>query len=373
MKRSRKVRYRRAKWLVGYWCGDALVWENYAHGPDTGAGGDPMAGVILDFFGRWRTVEELCAAFPDYSPSSLRKTVRALAQNKLLDQSDRPSSSNTKAMKHWQPWNPAAGFLHFSSRDVNFIGDPERVVRFLTRVAKTHPPPRPVKRYPGKAGIRLPKPRVDGEFVRVLKDRRTWREFGARAVRLEELSTMLHLSWGVQKWLRGTVHGKLALKTSASGGALHPIEAYVLARRIEGLAPGWYHYASDRHRLERLRRGATPAQVQNYLKGQWWFRDASALVAMTAVWERSQWKYRFSRAYRVVLADAGHVCQTFCLAATWLGLAPFSTMALADTKIEQDLGLNKFEESVLYVAGVGARPEHGEWTAWPRIRRRPRD
>ena len=74
---------------------------------------------------------------------------------------------------------------------------------------------------------------------------------------------------------------------------------------------------------------------------------------MTAVFPRTMWKYRVARAYRVVLLDAGHLCQTFCLVATWLGLAPFCTAALKDTLIEKDLGIDGIRESVLYVAGVG--------------------
>lgn len=74
---------------------------------------------------------------------------------------------------------------------------------------------------------------------------------------------------------------------------------------------------------------------------------------MTAVFPRVLWKYRFSHAYRVVLLDAGHLCQTFCLVATWLGLAPFCTAAFADSLIEKDLRLDGIMESPLYLAGVG--------------------
>ena len=74
---------------------------------------------------------------------------------------------------------------------------------------------------------------------------------------------------------------------------------------------------------------------------------------MTAVFQRTMWKYQHVRAYRVVLLDAGHLCQTFCLVATWLGLAPFCTAALKDTLIEKELGIDGIRESVLYVAGVG--------------------
>jgi TolB-like protein len=52
---------------------------------------------------------------------------------------------------------------------------------------------------------------------------------------------------------------------------------------------------------------------------------------------------------------AGHLCQTFCLTATWLGLAPFCSMAFADSRIEKDLQLDGVRESVMYVAGVGRR------------------
>jgi SagB-type dehydrogenase family enzyme len=131
---------------------------------------------------------------------------------------------------------------------------------------------------------------------------------------------------------------------------------YVLARRVDGLRPGLYHYASDRHRLELLKAGATARQIPRYLPTQWWFGSAAALMVMTAVFPRVQWKYQHPRAYRFVFTEAGHLCQTFCLTATWLGLAPFCTMALADSRIERDLGIDGVTESVLYVAGVGARP-----------------
>jgi nitroreductase len=86
---------------------------------------------------------------------------------------------------------------------------------------------------------------------------------------------------------------------------------------------------------------------------------------MTAVFDRVQWRYPYARAYRAVLAESGHLCQTFCLVATWLGLAPFCTMALADSRIERDLKIDGVSESVIYAAGVGARPKDVDWAPWP--------
>jgi nitroreductase len=86
---------------------------------------------------------------------------------------------------------------------------------------------------------------------------------------------------------------------------------------------------------------------------------------MTAVFKRNLWKYPDAAAYRTVILDAGHMCQTFCLTATWLGLAPFCTLALADSKVEKDLGLDGVSESVVYAAGVGTRPLTKDWAPWP--------
>jgi SagB-type dehydrogenase family enzyme len=76
---------------------------------------------------------------------------------------------------------------------------------------------------------------------------------------------------------------------------------------------------------------------------------------VTSVLPRIRWRYRFARAYRTLLLETGHFGQTFCLVATWLGLAPFTTAALDDEAIEEHLGLDGGSESVLYAMGVGPR------------------
>jgi SagB-type dehydrogenase family enzyme len=143
------------------------------------------------------------------------------------------------------------------------------------------------------------------------------------------------------------------------------IEVYVLARAVAGLAKGCYYYDPDAHHLALLRRGLSSTRLKAYLAGQECYADTPAVFVMTAVFERMQWRYDFPRAYRVVLLDAGHLCQTFCLVATALGLAPFCTAALADSMIERDLGLDGIGESVIYACGVGTRPDGVSWAPWP--------
>ena len=101
------------------------------------------------------------------------------------------------------------------------------------------------------------------------------------------------------------------------------------------------------------------------------------MVFFTSVFARILWRYPYARAYRAALIEAGHVCQSFLLVATSLGLAPFSVMALADSVIEDDLGIDGIQESVLYAAGIGRPPRGVAWAPLakgraPRVRRNPR-
>jgi SagB-type dehydrogenase family enzyme len=350
---------------VCYWSEEGLVFENYATRVRTSAA--PLTCAILDFFDRWRPAGELAARFPDYAPASLRKAVDHLTRRTLLQSSDHAESPAETAMAAWHDWNPAAGFFHFSTKDVAYEKDPEVATRALRERAKTRPIPSPVKHYPRARQISLATPKIDSEFPRTLLQRRTWRQFQRRSVPLRTLGELLWLAGRIQRWERVPGIGRFAFKTSPSGGALHPIEIYVLALRIKGLAPGLYHYAADRHRLELLKRKVSPRSVTRYLPGQPWYEDAAALFLMTARFQRPQWKYTFARSYRAVLLDAGHIGQTILLAATWLGLAPFCTMALADTQLERDLGVDGVTESAVFAAGFGTRPPGVHWAPYPKL------
>jgi len=353
-------RLRRSPHLVSYWEREQLVVHNYATG--LSAGLSTRAWQALAFFDDWRTPREFAsrAAVP---MTAARNLLASLVKATLLQSSGRRSSRES-AMERWSTWNPAAGFFHMATRDVRYI-DPVEGDRLLRRKARHQPLPSPIKTYRGSRTHDLPRVPADGEFPRVLLERRTWRQFSRRPLSLPALSGLLGLTGGIHHWASLRGQGVLPLKTSPSGGARHPIELYVCARRVDGLRPGLYHYAPDRHRLELVRRQPRAVRVQRYINRQYWYEGAAALVFFTAVFERYQWKYTSARAYRATLIEAGHQCQTFCLVATWLGLAPFCSMALADSQIEQDLGLDGISESVLYAAGVGTRPPGSSWGSKP--------
>jgi len=357
MARTPAVQFRRSPHIVSFWRAGDLIFHNYATG--SRVRGNPIVCDLLHQFDRWRPMAAVTAGRSAAEARLLGRLTGELARRSLLERSDCPASPAERAMSNWNGWNPEAGFFHAATKNVSYNADVAAGERRLRVKATTSPMPPAVKRYRRAPTIGLPDPHLDSDLSRALIARRTWRHFSRRPLDIGSLATLLGLTWGVREWRTVRGQGRIVLKTSPSGGARHPIEAYVLALRVKDVAPGLYHYAADRHRLERLADSASPRTAVRYCAGQTWYKHAAALVIMTAVFAREQWRYASPRAYRAVLLDAGHLCQTFCLVATALGLAPFCTMALADSLIERDLGIDGVTESAIYIAGVGMRPAGG--------------
>lgn len=227
------------------------------------------------------------------------------------------------------------------------------------------PPTHFHERADATARIELPGPGHDGGLFDLLARRRTDRQFDrSRPLGLGELSTLLRTVYGCQGTLELAEGVVLTRKTSPSGGALHPIEAYPLLRDVEGVPSGLYHYASGAHSLELLRAMA-PEEVEDQVEaiaaGQTYFRSAHAAVVLTARFGRSFWKYRRHRkVYRVILLDAGHLSQTFYLTCAELGLGAFFTSALNDRAADQALGLDRFLEAAVGLSGCGVLPRTRE-------------
>jgi SagB-type dehydrogenase family enzyme len=351
VRRKLTPRLRRARSLIAYWQNDRLFFLNFARRSTASA--RPQACEILDFFTRWRTQDEAISRFPEYSKRSVRSAVAQLKNHGLLlTEGSADAVRDEKITRDWKAWLPEGGF-HFATKNAAYVRTQTRD-RWLKSILPKTPAPNPFKALTGTEKIRLSLlAPSDSEFIHVLKARRTYREFSTRPLPVEVLSQLLSLVWGVTGYVHSPIFGKLPLKTSPSGGSRHPGEVYVAALRVRGLRSGLYHYHPARHQLELIQNGVSRSRVWRYCAHQDYVKDAAALFIMTAMFKRTMWKYNHARAYRVVLLDAGHLCQTFYLVATWLGLAPFSTAALDDTLIENDLKIDGISESVLYVAGVG--------------------
>lgn len=197
-------------------------------------------------------------------------------------------------------------------------------------------------------------------FDELLAARRTCRNFDpAATLDARSFATMMRRVWGALG-TKTLAPGAVAVKkTSPAGGGLHAVEAYVLVQRVEGVAPGFYHYLSMQHALEPLQALSTEeaaAWAHRFVAGQDWFHDVPVMVVMVARFDRLFWKYRrHTKAWRVVHLDVGHLSQTMYLSATELGLGCFVTAAINDRDVERALDLPPLREGAIALVGFGPR------------------
>lgn len=125
---------------------------------------------------------------------------------------------------------------------------------------------------------------------------------------LDSVGALLQLSMGLSAWKEFGAD-RWALRCNPSSGNLHPTEAYVLARGIDGIVDGLHHYLSRDHSLERR---AT-------LSGEGLAEAAPRLwLGLSSIHWREAWKYG-ERAFRYCQLDLGHAIGALRYAAAVLG------------------------------------------------------
>jgi SagB-type dehydrogenase family enzyme len=213
--------------------------------------------------------------------------------------------------------------------------------------------PETYKEYPDRPRVALPEPKhPEVTLDELLRSRRSVRRFSDDPLSVEELSYLLWACDGITRRERG-----YEFRTAPSAGALYPVETYVAVNDVEGLAPGIYHYSVKHHALEQVRKGPLGEELARAALDQDMCASAPVAIIWTAMFERSRWKYG-ERAYRYVYLDAGHIAQNMALAAVSLGLGSCQIAATFDDEVNELLGVDGEEESVLYMSVIG-RPDRG--------------
>jgi SagB-type dehydrogenase family enzyme len=198
-----------------------------------------------------------------------------------------------------------------------------------------------------RAGVDLPRRALPNARFRELLHRRTSSLPPRREpLRAAELGDVLACSYGATSRADGALR-----RPVPSGGALYPLELYVLPLAVDGVETGAFHYDPYGHRLERL--GAVDeavvaaALVEPELAGR-----ASALVVVTATFWRSRFKYGL-RGYRFALLEAGHLVQNLLLAAAAFRLGALPLGGFYDRRLEALVGADGLHEAAVYAVLLG--------------------
>jgi putative peptide maturation dehydrogenase len=307
----------------------------------------------------WIAREALAASVPE------NVVDRLVAKGLFIGdgEADAPMRERDETVRavHWKPLSAVAHA--FSRWHEAGVDEDVRITRHRTLtelIAESGPPPphvtsrvAPERRQP------LPAPRTT-EIDTILARRATCRNFDTEGtLDLARFGDVLKRVVGCQAEVEILPGTKALKKAHPSGGSLHPLEAYLVVQRVDGVAPGLYHYHVTTHALEPV---ATPdpAALRDFamrsVAGQDFFADAHALVILTARFERTFWKYRsHPKAYRAIVLEAGHVSQNLYLAAAELQMGAFVTAAINEVDIEEMLGLDALRESPVAVLGFGPR------------------
>lgn len=189
--------------------------------------------------------------------------------------------------------------------------------------------------------------RKAADWWQTVAARRSQRDYLDRLLTQAEIAALLWATQGITGGMDG-----YHFRAAPSAGALYPVETYLAVHRVEGVAPGLWHFHVIDFALELVAAGDFRQPLAAAGLSQSFLASAGAVFIWTGVLNRARWKYR-ERAVRYLFLDAGHICQNLMLAATALGLGVCPVGAFFDGEVERLAGVDEAEEVALYLAAVG--------------------
>ncbi len=204
------------------------------------------------------------------------------------------------------------------------------------------------KAYPEAVKIKLPEPVSTGKVLEdVVAGRHSVRSFADKPLALDQLARLLFTADGLTH-----KQGSWEMRSAPSGGALYPIELYLIVSRVEALEKGLYHFQVSDSSLELVNAGEFAQAVHLASNEQSAVGDSPITIIMSARFDRSTVKYS-DRGYRYAYIEAGCICQNIYLQATALGLGTVAVGAFNDDALNGLLGIDGQSEAALLIMPVG--------------------
>jgi SagB-type dehydrogenase family enzyme len=185
--------------------------------------------------------------------------------------------------------------------------------------------------------------------IEAIRRRRSRRKFQPDPLTLEEISFLL---WATQGLSRPVGERSPHLRTVPSAGARHPFETYLLVNRVEGIMPGLYRYLPLEHKLYLSDEHKGTSREIHIACYEQYVMESAVTFIWTAIPYRSEWRYA-TLAHRVILMDAGHLCQNLYLACEAIGAGTCAVGAYDQARLDAILEVDGDSELAIYVAPVG--------------------
>lgn len=187
------------------------------------------------------------------------------------------------------------------------------------------------------------------DLLTAIGKRRSRRSYQEMPLSLTELSFLLWATQGIQRQM-DSGH---ALRTVPSAGARHALETYLCILNVEGIGPGFYRYLPIEHQLlVKLRDSKAGKRLAEAAFQQNWIANAAVVFIWSTIPYRMEWRYGLA-AHRVILLDAGHVCQNLYLGCEAIGAGMCAVAAYDQDLMDKLLMLDGIDEFVIYMGVVG--------------------
>jgi SagB-type dehydrogenase family enzyme len=187
------------------------------------------------------------------------------------------------------------------------------------------------------------------DLIAAISNRRSRRRFTSESLSMDELAFLLWATQGI----RQPAGGNLAYRTVPSAGARHSFETYLFVMRVEGIQQGLYRYLPVSNELLF---GCEVENMEMRLARACLGQSFVARGAVTFVWttipDRMEWRYSLA-AHRVILIDAGHVCQNLYLACEAIAAGTCAVAAYDQELLDKLLNIDGLDEFAVYLAPVG--------------------
>src|SRR6202167_97110 len=215
--------------------------------------------------------------------------------------------------------------------------------------------PLPYKIYPGAASVALPRDlNLSSTPALAALSSYVPADFSA-SIGTDALTRILFCADGLTR--RKQVSGEdYHFRAAPSAGALYPIEIYIAAGSVDGLETGLYHFSPADLRMAGLRRGEWRGYIAQAAAKRPSLLRASAVIALSAIYWRSEWKYR-ARAYRYCYWDAGTLLANLLAAAAAEEISAEVITAFEDPALETLLGIDGDREGMIALVALGRTDE----------------
>lgn len=187
-------------------------------------------------------------------------------------------------------------------------------------------------------------------IVRIIRKRRSRRNYTKTPLSMKELSYLLWATQGVEHVEKNR---EWTMRTVPSAGGRHPFETYLIVNLVDDLGKGVYRYLPLSHELLFIsNKPDTRDKVYLASYKEKFVADAPVCFVWSCIPYRGEWRYN-TKSHKSMLLDAGHICHSLYLSSESINCGTCAIGGYNQLEFDKLLELDGVDEFTVYLAAVG--------------------